>query len=386
MSRTTKLDLFSSESVSSGHPDKLADQISDSILDALLSQDPYARVACEVLLKSDLVVLAGEITTTCEVDYEAIARKTILDVGYNHESLGMDGARCRVLLAIDQQSPDIALGINEGEGLYPELGAGDQGLMFGFACDETPDLMPAPLYYAHKLLQNLQTKREQRQVSWLRPDAKSQVTVAYKDDKMSHIPCIVLSTQHDPDIAHHTIEEYVIEELIKKTIPQRYLKSTRYLINPTGQFVVGGPLGDTGLTGRKIVVDTYGGRGGHGGGAFSGKDPTKVDRSAAYMVRHIAKHIVASGLAKRCLIQVAYAIGFPHPVSLWVDDYGTSHHGTEKLTELVGQVFSLKPLDIIKTLGLRSPIYRETSVYGHFGRSQFPWEKTDKLDKFKISG
>ena len=383
MRRTTKLQLFSSESVSSGHPDKLADQISDAILDAVLSEDPYGRVACETLVKSNLVVLAGEITTTAKVDYEAIARKTILDVGYDHESLGMDGKNCEVMVAIDQQSADIAVGINEGEGLYTELGAGDQGLMFGFACNETQDLMPAPIYYAHKLLQNLQTMRERSQVSWLRPDSKSQVTVAYENDEIKHIPCIVLSTQHSPEVSYKVLEEYLIEELIKKTIPEAYLQNTRYLINPTGQFIVGGPLGDTGLTGRKIVVDTYGGRGGHGGGAFSGKDPTKVDRSAAYMVRYIAKNIVASGLAKRCLIQVAYAIGFPHPVSLWVDDYGSSTYGAKKLTEIVQGMFSLKPVDIINSLQLRAPIYKETAVYGHFGREQFPWEKTDQASSLK---
>lgn len=383
MSRTPKIHLFSSESVSSGHSDKLADQISDHILDAVLRKDPNARVACEVLLKSDLVVLAGEITTFAKIDYEAIARQTIIGVGYNHPSIGLDGHSCKVITAIEEQSPDIAQGINVGEGLYTDLGAGDQGLMFGFACDETPNYMPAPIYYAHRLLENLQKHREHGQVPWLRPDAKSQVTVSYRDDHLDHIPCIVLSTQHNDEVTHEEISEYVIEGVIKKTIPLEYLSHTQYLINPTGKFIVGGPASDTGLTGRKIVVDTYGGRGGHGGGAFSGKDPTKVDRSAAYMVRYIAKNIVASGLARRCLIQVAYAIGFPHPVSLWVDDYGTGIYDSYRLTEIVRETFSLKPIDIINHLGLRAPIYSDTAVYGHFGRAQFPWEKTDSLDILK---
>jgi len=375
--------LFSSESVSAGHPDKMADQISDAILDELLRQDPYSRVACETLLKSDLVVVAGEISSQATIDVENIVRQTILDIGYDDSKYGIDGRKCRVIQAIDQQSADIAIGINEGEGIFSDQGAGDQGLMFGFACDETPQLMPAPIYYAHKLLKKLRQAYEQRQVPWLRADAKSQVTINYSPDhSVLSVPCVVLSTQHDPGIKHQEIQDFVIEEIIKKTIPHDYLKKCSYLINPTGQFVVGGPLGDTGLTGRKIIVDTYGGQGGHGGGAFSGKDPTKVDRSAAYMVRYIAKNMVASGIVKRCLIQVAYAIGVPEPVSIWIDDYGTAKCPPRELKEIVLQHFSLKPKDIIEHLQLRRPIYQKTATYGHFGQEGFPWEETNKTSCF----
>lgn len=373
---------FSSESVSDGHPDKLADQISDAILDAVLDQDPYGRVSCEVLVSNQFVVIAGEISSHAEVDYESIARQVVIDVGYVSDEMGLDGHRCKVIVGMNSQSLDIAQGVRK-QGWDKEIGAGDQGLMFGYACDETPQLMPAPIYYAHQLLQKLRQQRTTKQGSWIRPDAKSQVTVAYQNGVMDHVSCVVLSTQHDPHMSLSQIKEYVIEEVIKPTIPADYLTHTTYLINPNGRFVAGGPGSDTGLTGRKIIVDTYGGWGAHGGGAFSGKDPTKVDRSAAYMGRYMAKNIVASGLARRCLIQLTYAIGVSDPVSLWLNTEGTGQVSDDKIMRAVSSVFSLRPQDIIRTLELRKPIYRATATYGHFGRDQFRWESTDQIQAFQ---
>lgn len=375
--------IFTSESVGRGHPDKLADQIADKILDTHLQQDPYARVACEVLIKSQLVVLAGEITSKAEVDYVQLVRDVILDVGYNHIDLGMDGHQCEVIVRLDKQSHDIAQGVEEGQGVDLNLGAGDQGSMFGFACSETDRYLPASIDYAHQLIQRLDQQRENQTVDWLRPDAKCQVSVGYQGRNITHIPCVVLSTQHDPGVSHKDVKDYVIEEIISPVIPKHLLEKTQYLINPTGRFVIGGPLGDAGLTGRKIIVDTYGGRGGHGGGAFSGKDPTKVDRSAAYMLRYIAKNIVASKVAQICLIQVAYAIGMAKPVSFWVDDYETSKIPIKHLVNLIEEHFSLYPKNIITQLDLRKPIYYETSVYGHFGRDQFSWERLNQTDIFQ---
>ncbi len=375
--------LFTSESVSEGHPDKVADQISDSILDALLAQDSKARVACETLVKTGLVILAGEITSSAKVDFAAEARKAIKDVGYDDGDMGFDYKSCGVLQCIEQQSPDIAQGVNEGDGLYAEQGAGDQGMMFGFACDETDAYMPATIQYSHQLLFNLSKARKNKEVNWLRPDAKSQVTAEYREGKLSRIDTVVISTQHAPDVSHKQIEEYVVENCVKKTIPLALLKDTKYLINPTGRFVTGGPLGDCGLTGRKIIVDTYGGHGAHGGGAFSGKDPSKVDRSAAYMGRYIAKNLVAAGLAKKCLVQLAYAIGVAEPVSVFVETYGTSLHSREELASLVKRHFGLKPKEIITHLDLLQPIYYKTASYGHFGRSEFPWERLDKVNALK---
>ena len=316
--------LFTSESVSEGHPDKVADQVSDGILDGLLAQDKYSRVACETLVKTGLVVIAGEITTKARVDYAKIAREVIADIGYTDGDLGFDAKSCGVICAIEEQSPDIAMGVTEGEGLHKEQGAGDQGMMFGFACNETKEFMPATISYSHQLLKRLSHLRRTKDVNFLRPDAKSQVTAEYKAGKLTRIETVVISTQHGPDVPHNKLEEYVIENCIKKTIPAELLKNTKYYINPTGRFVIGGPQGDCGLTGRKIIVDTYGGHGAHGGGAFSGKDPTKVDRSAAYMARYIAKNMVAAGVAEKCLVQLAYAIGIADPVSIFVDTYGTS--------------------------------------------------------------
>ena len=369
--------LFTSESVSEGHPDKVADQISDAILDALLEQDSSSRVACETLVKTGLVVLAGEITSNAKIDYAAVARETILDIGYDDGEIGFDGKSCGIITAIDQQSPDIAQGVNEGQGIDKGQGAGDQGMMFGYACDETPELMPATIQFSHDILRRLAEQRKIKTVSWLRPDAKSQVTVEYKDGEVSRIDTIVLSTQHSPDVDYQTVKDFVIEEIIKRSVPSELLKDTNYFINPTGKFVIGGPLGDAGLTGRKIIVDTYGGHGAHGGGAFSGKDPTKVDRSAAYMARYVAKNLVAAGLAKKCLVQIAYAIGVSQPVSVFVDSYGTSKYSSDKLAEIVRENFGLTPFDILQKLELQNPIYRPTAAYGHFGREHFSWEKTD---------
>ncbi len=378
--------LFSSESVSEGHPDKVADQISDAILDAILTQDRYSRVAAETLVNTGLVVLAGEITTNAVVDYIGIARDTIRRIGYDSSDIGFDYKTCAVLVAYDKQSPDIAQGVNEGEGLDLEMGAGDQGLMFGFACDETPSLMPMPIYYAHRLMERQAELRKDGRLPWLRPDAKSQVSVRYVDGRPQHIETVVLSTQHHPDISQAQLEEAVIEEIVKPVLPKHMLNAdTRYLINPTGRFVIGGPMGDCGLTGRKIIVDTYGGAARHGGGAFSGKDPSKVDRSAAYAGRYVAKNVVAAGLASRCEVQVAYAIGIARPVSLMVNTFGTGKIPDNEIAKLIERHFDLRPKGIIQSLDLMRPVYSKTATYGHFGREEpeFTWEITDKAEALK---
>lgn len=375
--------LFTSESVSEGHPDKVADQISDAILDELLTQDPKARVACETLVKTGVVVLAGEITANAKVDYAKIARRTIGEIGYSSGDLGFDGRSCGVLSTLEEQSPDIAMGVSEGEGLHKEQGAGDQGMMFGYACSETDELMPATIMYSHKILQNMAEARKSNKVDFLRPDAKSQVTAKYKDGKLDSIDTVVVSTQHSPDVSQDKLKEYVIEDCIKKVIPGDMLENTKYHINPTGRFVLGGPYADAGLTGRKIIVDTYGGHGAHGGGAFSGKDPSKVDRSAAYMGRYIAKNLVGAGLASKCLVQISYAIGVAEPVSVFVESYGTSNKTHKELEAIVRETFKLRPAEIIKSLNLLRPIYRPTAAYGHFGREGLPWESTDKVDFLK---
>lgn len=377
--------LFTSESVSEGHPDKVADQISDGILDALLKQDQFSRVACETLVKTGLVVIAGEISTKAKVDFAAVARDVIDEIGYSNGELGFDSKSCGVITAIEQQSQDIAIGVNVGEGLHSEQGAGDQGMMFGYACNETPELMPATIAYSHKLLESLSLLRKEKNVNWLRPDSKSQVTAEYIKGKLARIDAVVISTQHSPDVSYEEIKEYVVEECVKKNIPSKLLKDTKYHINPTGRFVVGGPQGDCGLTGRKIIVDTYGGHGAHGGGAFSGKDPSKVDRSAAYMGRYIAKNLIAAGIAEKCLVQLAYAIGVAEPVSVFVDSFGTSKYSQEELANLVRRNFGLTPGEIIKSLNLLQPIYRKTAAYGHFGRPEFPWEQLDKVSALKDS-
>ena len=372
--------LFTSESVSEGHPDKVADQISDAILDAILAVDPTARVAAETLCNTGLVVLAGEITTNANVDYIGVARETIKRIGYDNADYGIDYKSCAVMVCYDKQSPDIAQGVNEGSGLDLDQGAGDQGLMFGYACDETPELMPAAIYYAHRIVERQSQLRKDGRLPWLRPDAKSQVTLRYVDGKPVGIDTIVLSTQHAPEMEHKAIEEAVIEMIIKPVVPTEWLGQTRYLINPTGRFVVGGPQGDCGLTGRKIIVDTYGGAAPHGGGAFSGKDPSKVDRSAAYAGRYVAKNIVAAGLASRCQIQVSYAIGIAKPTSVMVTTFGTGKVSDEKLSMLVREYFDLRPKGIVQMLDLLRPIYQKTAAYGHFGREEpeFTWERTDK--------
>ena len=382
--------LFTSESVSEGHPDKVADQISDAILDAVLSQDPTARVAAETLVNTGLCILAGEITTTANVDYITTARDTIKKIGYNSSEMGYDADGCAVMVCYDQQSPDIAQGVNEGSGLDLNQGAGDQGLMFGYACDETPTLMPFAIYYAHRLMQRQSELRKDGRLSWLRPDAKAQLTVIYDDKtgKPVGIDTVVLSTQHAPDIAYDTLKEAVIEEIIKPVLPPEMLRSsTKYLINPTGRFVIGGPQGDCGLTGRKIIVDTYGGASPHGGGAFSGKDPTKVDRSAAYAGRYVAKNIVGAGLATACQIQVSYAIGIAEPTSIAIDTFGTGRLPEKDLIALVRENFDLRPKGIIQMLDLQRPIYRNTAAYGHFGREEpdFTWEKLDKVPVLKAA-
>ena len=380
--------IFTSESVSEGHPDKMADQISDAILDAILTQDKHARVACETLLTTGLCVVAGEITTDAVVNYTQVARDTIKRIGFDSSEVGFDYHTCAVMTAIGKQSPDIAQGVNEGEGLFLDQGAGDQGLMFGYACNETPQLMPLPIYLAHRLTQRQSELRKDGRLPWFRPDAKSQVSVRYVDDRPAHIDTVVLSTQHHPEVSHAQLTEAVIEEIIKPVLPKEMLKSdTRYLVNPTGRFVVGGPMGDAGLTGRKIIVDTYGGAAPHGGGAFSGKDPSKVDRSAAYAARYVAKNIVAAGLADKCLVQVSYAIGVAKPTSLMVETYGTGKLPEHKLVELVGQHFDLRPKGIIQMLDLLRPIYTRTASYGHFGREEpeFTWEATDKAAALRAS-
>jgi S-adenosylmethionine synthetase len=376
--------LFTSESVSEGHPDKIADQISDAVLDAIIAQDKNARVACEVLVKTGMVLIAGEITTSGWVDMEAIARSTIDDIGYTDPTYGFDGASCAVLTAIGRQSSDIAMGVDETP--LHEQGAGDQGLMFGYACDETDVLMPAPITYAHRLVQRQAKLRKENVLSWLRPDAKSQITFIYEDGKPVGIDTVVLSTQHDPDIEQKRLVEAVMDEIIKPVLPAHWLtKDTKYHINPTGRFVIGGPMGDCGLTGRKIIVDSYGGMARHGGGCFSGKDPTKVDRSAAYAARYVAKNIVAAGLAKRCEIQVSYAIGVAAPTSISVETFGTGKIDDAKIVELIREHFDLRAKGLITMLDLWRPIYRETARYGHFGRDDLdlPWEKTDKVAVLK---
>ncbi|HOY01752.1 methionine adenosyltransferase [Zoogloea sp.] len=373
--------LFTSESVSEGHPDKVADQISDAVLDAILAQDPRGRVACETLVSTGLVVISGEITTKADINYMDLARETIKRIGYDDSDIGFDYKSCAVLTAINRQSSDIAQGVNEGEGLDLDQGAGDQGLMFGFATNETPSLMPFPIYYAHRIMQRQAEVRKDGRLPWLRPDAKSQLTVKYVDGKPVAIDTVVVSTQHHPDISHADLTEAVIEEVIKPVLPKDMLTaSTRFLINPTGRFVIGGPNGDCGLTGRKIIVDTYGGAAHHGGGAFSGKDPSKVDRSAAYAGRYVAKNIVAAGLADKCEVQVAYAIGVAQPVSLMVETFGTGKVSDDRIVELVRAHFDLRPKGIIAALELLRPIYSRTAAYGHFGRDEvdFTWEHTDK--------
>ena len=375
--------VFTSESVNEGHPDKVCDQISDAILDALLAEDPDSRVACEALIKTGLVVIAGEITSQARVEFGEIAKKVIRDIGYTAES-GFNCDSCAIVTAIERQSLDISQGVTEGEGLFKEQGAGDQGMMFGYACDETREYMPFAIYTAHRIGQRLGEARRSGLLPFLRPDGKCQVTVEYRDGRALRADTVVVSTQHTPDVAYGTLKEAIVEEVVKKVIPPEFLdKSTVYYINPTGRFVEGGPKGDCGLTGRKIIVDTYGGYGRHGGGAFSGKDPSKVDRSAAYMVRYIAKNIVAAELAQRCEVQVAYAIGVADPVSVLVDTFGTGALPDEKIATIVREVFDLKPAAIIRTLGLKRPIYQRTASYGHFGRvaegPYFTWERTDRV-------
>jgi S-adenosylmethionine synthetase len=373
--------IFTSESVSEGHPDKVADQISDAVLDALLAQDPRSRVACETMVKTGMVIIAGEITTNAWVDLEELVRKTVCDIGYDHGDIGFDGQSCAVLNAIGKQSSDIAMGVDEAEN--HEQGAGDQGLMFGYATNETDVLMPAPIQYSHLLVKRQAEVRKNKTLPWLRPDAKSQVTMRYENHKPVAIDAVVLSTQHSPDISNKAIHEAVMDEIILPVLPREWVhKDTKFYINPTGQFVIGGPVGDCGLTGRKIIVDSYGGMARHGGGAFSGKDPSKVDRSAAYMARYVAKNIVAAGLAERCEIQVSYAIGVAEPTSITIETFGTGKIGEDRLVEIVRSIFDLRPKGLIAMLGLLKPIYQPTAAYGHFGRTEetFSWEKTDKVE------
>jgi S-adenosylmethionine synthetase len=380
MSSVHKNYLFTSESVTEGHPDKIADQISDAVLDAFLAQDPMSRVACETLLTTGLIMVAGEITSKGRVEIDEIARKTVTEIGYTRAKFGFDAETCGVITAVHRQSPDIAMGVDTG-------GAGDQGLMFGYACDETPELMPLTISLAHKITRQLTEVRKRGVLPYLRPDGKSQVTIEYKQGKPHKIHAVVVSSQHSPDVEQKQIRTDIIEKVIKPVLPKDLLdeKSIIYHINPTGKFVVGGPMGDTGLTGRKIIVDTYGGVGSHGGGAFSGKDPSKVDRSAAYMVRYIAKNIVAAGIATECEVQLAYAIGVPEPVSIHVDDFGTGKIAHDKLVDLIRKNFDMTPKGIIQTLDLRRPIYKKTAAYGHFGRTEpeFTWERTDKAAAIK---
>ncbi len=378
--------LFSSESVTEGHPDKIADKISDTVLDAMIAQDPKSRVACETLVTTGLALVAGEITTNAIVDISHLVRETIRGIGYTDAAMGFDGETCAVIVTLDKQSPDISMGVTEGEGLFKEQGAGDQGLMFGYACAETPELMPMAIQYAHKLTERLTFVRKEGILDFLRPDGKSQVTVRYENGTPKTVETIVIAAQHCPDVTYDQIREGIVEEVVKKVVPAQYIdENTRFLINATGRFVVGGPLGDCGLTGRKIIVDTYGGYGAHGGGAFSGKDPSKVDRSASYMARHAAKNLVAAGLAEKCLLQVAYAIGYPEPVSLMVNTRGTGKLDDDKLTDIVRQVFSFKPAAIIEYLKLLRPIYHKTSANGHFGREDpdFTWESTDRVQALR---
>ena len=374
--------IFTSESVSEGHPDKVADQISDAILDAILAQDPTSRVACETLVTTGMAVIAGEITTNAIVDYPKVVRETIKEIGYNDSAMGFDWETCAILTSIDKQSPDISQGVTEGEGLYREQGAGDQGLMFGYACTETAELMPMSIMFAHKLTQRLAEVRKNGTLDFLRPDSKSQVSIRYENDRPVHVDTVVISSQHTPEVSYEMIKEGIIEEVVKKIIPVELMDAnTRFLINPTGRFVIGGPMGDCGLTGRKIIVDSYGGHGAHGGGAFSGKDPSKVDRSAAYMGRYVAKNLVAAGLCEKCEVQVAYAIGVAQPVSVMVDTSGTGKLHSARIAEIVREVFDLRPRAIIEQLDLLRPIYKKTAAYGHFGRElpEFTWERTDKV-------
>ncbi|BCS98278.1 S-adenosylmethionine synthase [Desulfoluna limicola] len=376
--------FFTSESVTEGHPDKVADAISDSILDAIMAQDPRCRVACETLVTTGMAFIAGEITTSCYVDMTQIVRDTIREIGYDSSDMGFDWQTCAVISSIDKQSEDIAQGVNEGEGLFKDQGAGDQGLMFGYAIDETPELMPMTAVFAHKLTQKLAEARKTGVLPYLRPDGKAQVTIEYENGKAKRVDTVVVSSQHTPEVSHEDLQEGIIKEVVMQVIPAEMIDDeTRFLINPTGRFVVGGPMGDCGLTGRKIIVDTYGGRGSHGGGCFSGKDPSKVDRSASYMGRYIAKNIVAAGLAKECEVQVAYAIGVAEPVSVLVDTMGTGVVDKARIAEIVRDVFDLRPAAIIEQLDLLRPIYKMTSAYGHFGRTDdygFTWERTDKVD------
>ncbi len=375
--------FFTSESVTEGHPDKVADAISDAVLDAIMTQDTACRVACETLVTTGLAFIAGEITTSCYVNIPDIVRHTIRDIGYDSSQMGFDWQTCSVITSLDRQSSDIAQGVNVGEGLYKEQGAGDQGLMFGFATDDTPELMPMPIMYAHKLTRRLAQVRKSGILDFLRPDGKSQVTIEYENGTPLRVDTIVVSSQHIPEVGYDRLKEAIVEEVIKKVIPSDMIDGdTRYFINPTGRFVIGGPMGDCGLTGRKIIVDTYGGQGSHGGGCFSGKDPSKVDRSASYMGRYVAKNLVAAGLAKKCEVQVAYAIGVAQPVSVMVDFMGTGNIAESRARQIVAEVFDLRPAAIIQQLDLLRPIYGKTSAYGHFGRSEpeFSWEKTDKVD------
>jgi len=381
--------VFTSESVSEGHPDKMADQISDAVLDAMIKDDPDSRVACETLVKDNMVVLAGEITSKSNANLDEITRKVICDIGYNDISVGCDGSTCEILNAIGKQSSNIAQGVNEGEGEDKEQGAGDQGLMFGYATNETEVLMPAPITYSHRLVEQQAFIRKSGKLKWLRPDAKSQVSFVYGNDgKPESISAVVLSTQHDPEVSQNDLKEGVIEEIIKPILPQNWLsKETKYFINPTGKFEIGGPAGDCGLTGRKIIVDTYGGMARHGGGAFSGKDPSKVDRSAAYAGRYVAKNIVSAGLADKCEIQVSYAIGVAEPTSISVNTFGTGKIEEKRISNLINEIFDLRPRGLIEMLNLKRPIYQSTAAYGHFGREEdaFTWEKTDKIEALQTA-
>jgi S-adenosylmethionine synthetase len=378
--------VFTSESVSMGHPDKMCDQISDAILDAMIAQDPGSRVACETLTTTGLVVIAGEVTTKARVELAPLVRSVIQEIGYTDSDMGFDAGTCGVMVALGQQSPDISQGVSAGEGLHKEQGAGDQGMMFGFACDETPELMPAPIRFAHRLMEVQREKFESGEIGYLRPDAKSQVSVEYDGDRPVRLPTVVLSTQHDPDVSHDQLRKDVIDEILRPALPGELLDDdTIFHVNPTGRFVVGGPMGDAGLTGRKIIVDTYGGMGRHGGGCFSGKDPSKVDRSAAYAARWVAKNLVAAGLARRCEVQLAYAIGVAEPVSIRVESFGTGAHDEATLDRLIRKHFDLTPSGIIESLDLLRPIYRSTSYHGHFGRENagLPWEETGKAEALR---